>query len=142
MNAIRHTASVLGRRLTAAATLTSTVLHARMLADADGFALKLLLGAMVVGCAYCTLPLWSGPTLRTWLHVALMNLATIALHLDIADCRPSDALDAAAGSVEVSTVPTVTIILAAIEVGIATVVLLYRTRGHGPRRDTAVTSTT
>jgi len=71
--------AVCGRRLCAAAAAGSAALHATMIGHAAG-PLALLIVAMAAACLFCAYELWRGCGPRTWLVVAVMNLAMIAVH--------------------------------------------------------------
>ncbi|MEN4477560.1 hypothetical protein [Mycolicibacterium cosmeticum] len=72
--------AVCGRRLCAAAAAGSAALHATMIGHAAGPVLALLIVAMAAACLFCAYELWRGCGPRTWLVVAVMNLAMIAVH--------------------------------------------------------------
>jgi hypothetical protein len=72
--------AVFGRRLCAAVAAGSAALHATMIGHAAGLVPALLIIAMATACLFCAYELWRGCGPRTWLVVAVMNLAMIAVH--------------------------------------------------------------
>jgi hypothetical protein len=128
---IAATFALLGRRACAALAAGSAGLHTVMLGHAANLAMGALIATMIVGCLYCARDLWLRGTLRGWCVVALMNLAMIAVHLP----APGHHHTAEAVAVgQQSTVMALATTLAAIEVAVATVVLVHRSRGRFPQR--------
>ena len=82
-----------------------------------------VLAAMVGACLYCARDLWRDGRQRTWVAVALMNLAMIALHLP----GPGHHHGAAATNGP-STVMAVATVVAMVEAGIAAAVLYGHSR--------------
>jgi hypothetical protein len=121
-------AAVFGRRACAVLAACSAVLHGIALVRATNLAAAALMVAMLAACLYCARDLWVRGTLRTWVLVALMNLAMIATHLP-APAHHHGGGVASAARAHHSTVMTLATTLAAVEVVIAATVVYYRTRG-------------
>ncbi len=58
----------------------SAALHVTMIGHAASPVLVVLVVAMAGACLFCAYELWRGCGPRTWLVVAVMNLAMIAVH--------------------------------------------------------------
>ncbi|OBF89106.1 Uncharacterised protein [Mycolicibacterium flavescens] len=121
------TIGTVGRRACAVLAAGSALLHAAMLGHAERPFTAAVLAAMVGACLYCARDLWRDGRQRTWVAVALMNLAMIALHLP----GPGHHHGAAATNGP-STVMAVATVVAMVEAGIAAAVL------YGHSRATAV----
>lgn len=83
-----------------------------------------VMSAMVVACLYCAYELWTRDTLRSWVMVALMNLAMIAVHLPLASGHHHGPAVEASGSGTMTAATGV----AVLEVVVAVAVLFHRTR--------------
>jgi hypothetical protein len=110
------------RRVGAGLAVGSAVLHA--LTVGGGTAMVVVMSAMVLACLYCAYELWTRDTLRSWVLVALMNLAMIAVHLPLATGHHHGAAVRASGP----TTMTAATAVAALEVVVAVAVLFGRTR--------------
>jgi hypothetical protein len=125
-------AGVYGRRAAALLAAGSAVLHGISVVHAGTVAAAGLMLVMAVACLYCAGELWTRGNLRVWTLVAVMNLAMIALHLPASSGHHHGVT--AAASAHPSTAMSVATALAAVEVAVATAVLLYCTRRGGVRR--------
>lgn len=115
----------LGRRTCAALAGASACLHAAMLGHAQAPVTAGLTASMIAACLYCARDLWLDGRPRTWVVVALMNLAMIALHL------PAPAHHhGAAASATPSAVMALATILALVEACAAAAVLYVNSRGQ------------
>ncbi|WP_448453602.1 hypothetical protein [Mycolicibacterium phlei] len=119
---------VIGRRLCAVLAAGSAGLHAAMLGHAGGPVATGLLVAMIAACLYCARDLWRDDRVRSWVIVALMNLAMIALHLP----GPGHSHGTTVGS-QPSTLMAAATVVALIEVAAAAAVLYLRSRGQYAR---------
>nr|WP_082957746.1 hypothetical protein [Mycobacterium sp. E802] len=119
--------SVIGRRACAVLAACSAALHVVMLTHTVNPAVWGLLAAMIVGCLFCARDLWQRGTPRIWCAVALMNLAMVAVHSPMPAHQHT--VGPVAGAAQ-STVMTLTMLLALVEVVIAGVVLCYCTRNR------------
>jgi NADH:ubiquinone oxidoreductase subunit K len=118
--------SVFGRRACAALALSSAGLHAAMVGHASNVVAGGLLAAMIVACVYCARDLWLRGTLRAWCVVGLMNIAMIAVHVP----APAHHHGMHSAASQQSTLMGLATTIAAVEVGVAMVVLYYRTRAN------------
>ncbi|KWX66164.1 hypothetical protein [Mycobacterium sp. NAZ190054] len=96
--------------------VTSAVLH--------GASLSVLAVAMAAACLYCAYELGRFDSVRSWLLVAVMNIAMIGVHLPMVGHHghPAAAAATAMGSATV---------VAAAEILLAAAVLYARTRAPG-----------
>ena len=72
-------AAVVARRACALLAACSAVLHGITIAHAT-LAAAVLLAGMGLACLYCARDLWMQGALRTWVLIAVMNLAMITVH--------------------------------------------------------------
>jgi hypothetical protein len=77
--ACQSSASVLGQRVCALLAAASAGMHAIMAASHGAMAIQAV--AMAAVCLRCAWELWTAPTIRTWVVVATMNIAMVAVHL-------------------------------------------------------------
>lgn len=101
----------------------SAGLHAAMLGHAGGAVATGLLALMIAACGYCARDLWRDDRVRTWVVVALMNLAMIALHLP----APAHHHGATVGAQPSALMGTATLV-ALVEAAAAAAVLYVRSR--------------
>jgi hypothetical protein len=88
-----------------------------------------LTAVMAVGCLYCAYHLWRFDSVRSWLFVAVMNIAMIAAHLPWAGHRHGAALSAeAAGAADMAVAMQLATAIAGAEILFAATVLYVRTR--------------
>jgi hypothetical protein len=121
--------AVYGRRACAALAACSAVLHGITLVPATNIAATALTVAMLAVCLYCARDLWLSGTLRTWVLVALMNLAMIAIHAPVSPAHHHGGGGVtAAAPAHHSTVMTLATVLAAVDVVVAAAVVYHRTR--------------
>lgn len=123
--------ALLGRRAFALSAVCSAALHVISLGHVANPAVATLMVAMAVGCLYCARDLWTRGTSRSWVLVALMNLAMIGVHLPMSAHHHGASVTPPAVSTG-STAMTLATALAVIEVVIAAAVLLHRSRGLAP----------
>jgi hypothetical protein len=125
-------AAVAGRRACAVLAACSAVLHGFSRVHATSAAATALTVLMLTACLFCARDLWAQGRLRSWVVVALMNLAMTAIH-DPASAahHHGDGISAAAPA-QHPTVMTLATTLAMMEVVVATAVLYCRTRGIRP----------
>jgi hypothetical protein len=124
---IGRTPAVLGRRACAVLAACSAALHGVLLGHAANPAMMTATVVMMIACLFCARDLWRHGSLAVWCAVALMNLAMIALHL------PMPAHHHGAGGVSIpaqSTLMSLTVLLAFMEVVIAGTVLYHGTRNR------------
>lgn len=117
--------ATVGRRACAVLAAGSACLHATMLGHAETPVGATLMAAMVAACLYCARDLWCDGRQRTWLAVALMNLAMIALHLP----APGHHHGAAAADSPPTLMGLATVV-AMVEAAAAAVVLYVHGRGR------------
>ncbi|KUH75750.1 hypothetical protein AU184_15260 [Mycolicibacterium novocastrense] len=117
--------ATVGRRACAVLAAGSACLHATMLDHAETPFAAMLMAAMVAACLYCARDLWRDGRQRTWLAVALMNLAMIALHLPAAGHHHG-----AAPTTAPSTVMALATVVAMAEATVAAAVLYVHSRGR------------
>ncbi|WP_237160956.1 hypothetical protein [Mycolicibacterium parafortuitum] len=84
---------------------------------------------MAAACLYCAYEVWRFDTVRSWVLVAVMNLAMIAVHLPLAGHRHGDAT---AGEAPMGTAMQLATAVAATEIVFAAIVL-YRLSLPGAR---------
>ena len=130
-------AAVLGRRACAALAACSAVLHGFLLTHTTSIAAAALTVVMLAACLFCARDLWARGTLRTWVLVALMNLAMIASHAPASATHHHGGGVNADAPVHHSTVMTLATTLAAVEVIAAAAVLYHRTRAIRPTSESA-----
>jgi hypothetical protein len=123
MSAARRSA-VLARRGCALLAAASAGLHVLSLGHAANAVAAVVLVLMIGGCLYCARDLWVAGSLRTWLVVALMNIAMIAVHLP-APAHHHGRAEQVPAPMSAATA------LAILEVVLAGAVLYARTRRHG-----------
>ena len=122
-------ADVVARRACAVLTACSAVLHGITIAHTETAAAAVLLAAMAAACLYCARELWLDSALRTWVLVAVMNIAMIAIHTPFASGHQhGGAADVATVPLHHSTMMTLATALAAVEAVIATAVVYQRSR--------------
>ena len=120
---------VVGRRACASVAACSAVLHAITTTHTHTAAAAVVMAAMAIACLYCACDLWAKDALRTWVWVAVMNLAMIALHAPGGSGHQHGGRSAAAvTSIPPSTVMTAATALAVMEAAIATAVVYQRSR--------------
>ena len=87
--------------------------------------------AMLAGCLYCAYELWRFDTMRSWVLVAVMNLAMIGVHMPMTGGHHHS------GALGTAVVPSVGMglatVVALVEVVVAAVVLFVRSRRLAPR---------
>jgi len=124
-------AHAVGRRAFALSAVCSAALHVSSLGHVANPVAATLMVAMAVGCLYCARDLWTRGTSRSWMLVALMNLAMIGVHLPMAAHHHGSSVTLPAVPAG-STAMTLATVLAVIEVVIAAAVLFHRTRRLAP----------
>lgn len=88
-----------------------------------------LTAVMAVVCLYCAYHLWRFDSVRSWLFVAVMNIAMIAAHLPWAGHRHGAASPAgAAGAADMAVAMQLATAIAGAEILFAATVLYVRTR--------------
>ena len=92
--------------------VTSAVLHAS--------SLSVLTVAMAAACVYCAYELWRYDSVRSWLLVAVMNIAMIAAHLPLVGHHGHTGVASAMGAATAMGLATV---VAVAEILLATAVL-------------------
>jgi len=112
----------------------SAVLHGAALGPANPGGAVLTV-TMLIGCLYCAYELWTRDTVRSWVLVALMNLAMIGVHLPVTGAHHHDGGPAAA----VTPMQLATVV-AIVEALLAATVLLVRTRAVAPGVDASCQS--
>lgn len=63
----------------AAVALATSLVHLPMLGE-HSWVVSILVAAMLIGCAHCSVCLFRNPTVRAWLLTAAMGAIMIALH--------------------------------------------------------------
>ena len=122
-------AAVVGRRDCALLAACSAVLHGITITHTDTPAAAVLLTGMAAACLYCARELWMQSALPTWVLVAVMNIAMIAVHTPFATGHQhAGGATVAAIPMHHSTVMTLATALAAVEAVIATAVVYQRSR--------------
>lgn len=111
----------------AALAVGSAGLHAAMLGHTGSAVTTGLLAAMIAACLFCAWDLWRDDRPRTWVVVALMNLAMIALHLPAPAHRHGGATTVDAQSSALMAAAT---LVALVEAAAAAAVLYVRSRGQ------------
>lgn len=96
-----------------------------MLGHAETPVAATLMAAMVAACLYCARDLWRDGRQRTWLAVALMNLAMIALHLPAPGHHHG-----AVTTTATTTVMALATVVAMAEAAVAAAVLYVHSRGR------------
>ncbi|WP_094288602.1 hypothetical protein [Mycobacterium lehmannii] len=114
-----------GRRACAVLAAGSALLHAAMLGHAETPFGAALMASMVAACLYCARDLWRDGRQRTWVTVALMNLAMIALHLPAPGHHHG-----AATTTSPTTVMALATVVAMVEATVAAAVLYVHSRGQ------------
>ncbi|WP_235733905.1 hypothetical protein [Mycolicibacterium austroafricanum] len=99
--------------------MTSAVLH--------GASMSVLMFAMAAACLYCAYELWRFDTVRSWVLIAVMNIAMIAVHLPLLGHHGHTV---APGAGMGTTMAAATVVAAA-EIMLAAAVLHARTRAPG-----------
>lgn len=117
-------------RAAALLAVCSAVLHGSSLPHAPNVWLAGLMVAMLAGCLYCAYELWTRDTVRSWVLVAVMNLAMVGVHLPMTGLHHHGGLPA--GPVVSSTTMQWATLVAVIEVLLAATVLFVRTRALAP----------
>jgi len=82
---------------------------------------------MAAACLYCAYELWRSDTIRSWLMVAVMNLAMIAVHIPMTGHHHGAGASAPAG-VDMSMAMQMATAVAVTEILFAATVLFVRTR--------------
>ena len=123
---------MLGRRCYAVTALCSVVLHGILLGHATNPIVMLLTVTMMLACLYCARDIWLRGTVRSWVLVAAMNLAMIAVHLPMSSAHHHGGGFGPAAPLPESSAMTLATALAVVEVVIAAAVLWFRTRGWAP----------
>jgi hypothetical protein len=125
-------ATIAGRRACAVLAACSAVLHGFSLLHPTSAAAMALTVAMLTACLFCARELWAQGRLRSWLVVALMNLAMIAMHAPASAAHHHGEAMSAVAPAHHPTVMTLATTLAVMEVVVAIAVLYYRSRGIRP----------
>jgi hypothetical protein len=120
--------AVVGRRACAVLAACSAVLHGITIAHAETLAAAVLMAGMGIACLYCACELWIHSARRTWVLVAVMNIAMIAVHTPGASGHQHGDGAVAVMPMQHSTTMTVATVLAAAEAIIATAVVYQRSR--------------
>lgn len=121
-------AAVVGRRTCALLAACSAVLHGITIVHTESPAAAVLIMGMTAACLYCAWELWVQGELRTWVLVAMMNIAMIGMHTPFAvGHQHGSGADIAAMPTH-SEMMTFATALAAIEAVIATAVVYQRSR--------------
>jgi hypothetical protein len=95
----------------------------------DNPAAAVLMVGMAAACLYCARELWVQGDLRTWVLVAIMNIAMIGMHAPFASGHQHGGeVAVAAMPMHPSGVMTLATALAAVEAVIATAVVYQRSR--------------
>ncbi|OBG88615.1 hypothetical protein A5698_24090 [Mycobacterium sp. E136] len=118
------TIGTVGRRACAVLAAGSALLHTAMLGYAQTPFAAALMASMAAACLYCARDLWRDGRQRTWVIVALMNLAMIAIHL------PAPGHHHAAAAASPSTVMGMATVVAMVEAAAAAAVLYVHSRGR------------
>ncbi|CAM3722945.1 hypothetical protein ACXYTP_20980 [Tsukamurella ocularis] len=63
----------------AAVALATSLVHLPMLGD-NSWVVSLIVAAMLIGCAHCSVCLFRNPTVSAWVRTAAMGAIMIALH--------------------------------------------------------------
>jgi nicotinamide riboside transporter PnuC len=121
-------AAVVGRRACALLAACSAVLHGITILHAAESAAAVLMVGMAAACLYCARELWVQGELRTWVLVAIMNIAMIGMHAPFASGHQHGGVAVAAMAMHPSGVMTLATALAAVEAVIATAVVYQRSR--------------
>jgi hypothetical protein len=122
-------AAVVGRRACALLAACSAVLHGITIANTESPAAAAVMIGMAAACLYCAWELWVKGELRTWVLVAIMNIAMIGLHTPFAvRHQHGGRADIAVMPMHSSGVMTLATALAAVEAVIATAVVYQRSR--------------
>ena len=121
-------AAVVGRRACALLAACSAVLHGITILHAAESAAAVLMVGMAAACLYCARELWVQGDLRTWVLVAIMNIAMIGMHAPFASGHQHGGVAVAAMPMHPSGVMTLATALAAVEAVIATAVVYQRSR--------------
>jgi len=134
-------ATVVGRRGCALLAACSAVLHGITIFHAEALAAAVLMAGMGLVCFYCACDLWMHGALRTWVLVAVMNLAMIAVHTPFASGHHHGG-GAAVSAMPMphSTVMTLATALAAVEAIIATAVVYQLSRYNRAEIDRLATA--
>jgi hypothetical protein len=123
-----HAAAV-GRRACALLAACSAVLHGITSLDTQTPAAAVVMAGMGAACLYCARELWIQGALRTWVLVAVMNIAMIGIHTPfVAAHHHGGRVAAAAMPMHSSGLMTLATSLAAVEAVIATAVVYQRSR--------------
>ncbi|AFM19793.1 hypothetical protein Mycch_5107 [Mycolicibacterium chubuense NBB4] len=118
-------------RLGALLAVCSAALHGGSLPGSGSAWAAGVMTVMLAGCLYCAYELWRFDTTRSWVLVAVMNLAMIGVHMPMTGGHHhGGAVGTAAGlpvAMELATV------VALAEVILAAAVLFVRSRRVAPR---------
>jgi hypothetical protein len=121
-------AAVVGRRACALLAACSAVLHGITVPHTEHPAAAVVMVGMAAACLYCARELWVQGELRTWLLVAIMNIAMTGMHTPFASGHQHGGVAVAALAMHPSGVMTLATALAAVEAVIATAVVYQRSR--------------
>jgi hypothetical protein len=119
-------APCVGRRACAALAAASAVAHATMAAHHGAMAIPAMVMATI--CLVCGWELWTAPKTRTWLVVATMNIAMIALHLPAMSGHHHGRIVSVVPQGHLDTIMVVATGISAVEVVLAAAVLNHATR--------------
>jgi hypothetical protein len=126
----RRDMSVLARRTGAVLAVGSAVLHGFSLGETNT-GIAVLTVAMLVGCLYCAYELWTRDTVRSWVSVAVMNLAMIGVHLPMVGGHHHGGGPVVASATAPTSMQLATFV-AIVEVLFAATVLFVRARKLAP----------
>ena len=121
-------AAVVGRRTCALLAACSAVLHGITIVHTESPAAAVMIMGMTAACLYCAWELWVQGELRTWVLVAMMNIAMIGMHTPFAVGHQHGGQADIAAMPTHSEMMTFATALAAIEAAIATAVVYQRSR--------------
>ena len=123
------------RRTGALLAVSSAVLHGISLGSAMNPWIAVLTVAMLSACLYCAYELWTRDTVRSWVLVAVMNLAMIGVHLPMTGAHHHSAggvIGPVSTPILVATPMQLATVVALVEVSLAATVLFFRTRALVP----------
>jgi hypothetical protein len=122
-------AAVGARRACALLAACSAVLHGITALHTGSPAAAALMVGMAAACLYCARELWSQDVVRTWVLVAVMNIAMIGIHTPfVSGHQHGGAVSVSAIPMHSSGVMALATTLAAVEAVIATAVVYQRSR--------------
>jgi hypothetical protein len=122
-------AAVLGRRACSLLAACSAVLHGITSLHTHSPVAAVVMAGMAAACLYCARELWIQGAVRTWVLVAVMNIAMIGIHTPfVAAHHHGEGTAAAAVPMHSSWLMTLATALAGVEAIIATAVVYQRSR--------------